>query len=352
MSDLQTGLIALGAVLLVAVLLFNWWQEHRARQQMQAHFDGAGQDPLLAEAGEASAVSSARRREPGFMDSGNQAGGHAALMEQAYEEIDATCEAVIDVSFAQPVPGLHLRQALEELLHTAAKPVRTLVMNPHSQSSQYSSQIRADESYEAVQLAVLLANRQGALTDIDWSGVWQAAQQLAQRFDGAVEGPEQDAVLAQAHQLDALCAGLDGQVVLTIASSIVQSAGQFEKRAQQHVQDMGFVLYGADWVWMADSGLPWFALKMDAAHARLNLVLDVPNCAVDEAAFSRMAGVGRTLAGKLNAALRDEQGQPIAPSAQSQQSDSLIDAQVLNMRKALEAAGFAAGAWRTQRLFS
>jgi len=378
MSDLQTGLIALGVVLLAAVLGVNWWQERRARQQMQTHFGAPGQDVLLD-----SANAPHGRREPGFGSTGPSASAASGAATQATTQtstpdIDPTCEAVIDVSFAQPVPGLPLREAVQELLGHAmdnviGKPVRTLVMDPYhngqrNDQASHSTQIRADESYDAIQLAVLLANRQGALTDIDWSRAWGAAQQLAQRFDGVVEGPEQAAVLAQAQQLDALCAGLDGQVVLTLTPSPAQSPAQFAKRVPQQVEDMGFVLYGQEWVWMADSGLPWFALTMQGgdASARLNLVLDVPNCAVDETAFSRMASMGRTLAGKLHATLRDEQGQPLAPVAvpvaapagaaaepqQASQADRLIDAQILKMHQALAAAGFVAGSWRTQQLFS
>jgi len=349
MSDLQMGLVALGVLLLLAVLLFNWWQERRVRQQMQLNF-GQGQDLLLGE----DAVAVSQRREPGF---GAQASASSAVEVEA-AEIDPGCEAVIDVSFAQPVAGLALREALEELLQRtdkpAGKPVRTLVIDPAStpggdgrahNRQGHSKQIRADEAYDAVQLVVLLANRQGALTAIDWSGVWLAAQQLAQRFDGAVEGPEQEAVLAQAQQLDAFCSGLDGQVVLTIKLPSAHTPAQFEAL----VRDAGLVMYGEDWVLMADSGLPWFALKMDGQEKsrQLSLVLDVPNCEIDDAAFTRMAQLGRTLAEKLHATLLNDQGQPVLL-----QSCDSIDAQLLKMRQTLNQAGFEPGSWRTLRLFA
>jgi len=269
-------------------------------------------------------------------------------------EIDPGCEAVIDVSFAQPVAGLALREALEALLPASGKPVRTLVIDPASASGSdgsshkapgHSNQIRADASFDAVQLVVLLANRQGALTAIEWSGVWLAAQQLAQRFDGAVEGPEQEAVLAQAQQLDAFCSGLDRQVVLTIKSPRAHTPAQFEALAR----DAGLVMDGEDWMLMADSGLPWFVLKMDGSEKfrQLSLVLDVPNCEIDDAAFTRMAQLGHALAENLHATLRDDQGQPV-----SMQSCGSVDAQLLKMRQRLNQAGFEPGSWRTLRLFA
>ncbi|MFQ6707883.1 hypothetical protein OMF50_17580, partial [Bordetella pertussis] len=47
MSDLQIGLIALGVLLILLVLGFNWWQDRRVRRRMQAHFPSTEQDPLL-----------------------------------------------------------------------------------------------------------------------------------------------------------------------------------------------------------------------------------------------------------------------------------------------------------------
>src|SRR3546814_8118972 len=61
MSDLQIGLISLGIVLILIVLIFNWWQDRRVRGKMREHFPEADQDPLM---GGLSPV--AGRREPGL----------------------------------------------------------------------------------------------------------------------------------------------------------------------------------------------------------------------------------------------------------------------------------------------
>ncbi len=330
MSDLQIGLIALGVVLIGLVLAFNWWQDRRARQRMQAHFPEGEHDPLLGAAG---GSASGSRREPGMTVAAEDA-----------EEADPTCEAVIDVSFGQPVPGPQLRDALQGLAHSVGKPVRVLVMRD---SGTHTSQLRADESYGSLQLTVLLANRQGPLTDIGWSHLWSAAQTLAQSFDGTVEGPEQEQVLSQANQLDALCASLDAQVVLGIKPAMTRPLHEVEPI----VREAGFVMYGDQLAWMSETGLPRFTLALattaEQRIERLDLVLDVPNCQIDEQSFSRMAGVGRDMASRLNAQLLDEQGNPVMP-----QADAAIDKQVLEMRQALDRTGFQAGATRTLRLFS
>lgn len=47
MNDLQTILIVIGVLIIVAVIVINWWQEKRFHQQAQAEFSNAHTDVLL-----------------------------------------------------------------------------------------------------------------------------------------------------------------------------------------------------------------------------------------------------------------------------------------------------------------
>ena len=47
MSDLQLALLALGALIIVLVIGFNWWQERRLRNEAYQHFNTPAQDALL-----------------------------------------------------------------------------------------------------------------------------------------------------------------------------------------------------------------------------------------------------------------------------------------------------------------
>jgi len=47
MSDMQLYLIALGAIFIAAVILFNWWQERRLSQDAIRRFDGPEDDALM-----------------------------------------------------------------------------------------------------------------------------------------------------------------------------------------------------------------------------------------------------------------------------------------------------------------
>jgi FtsZ-interacting cell division protein ZipA len=49
MSDLQLALLVLGAIIIIAVVAFNWWQERRLRNEAAEHFEVPGSDVLMDE---------------------------------------------------------------------------------------------------------------------------------------------------------------------------------------------------------------------------------------------------------------------------------------------------------------
>lgn len=339
MSDLQIGLILLGIVLILFVLLFNWWQDRRIRQKMQEHFPEREHDPLMG------AAPGGGRREPGF-------GLHEPEPDEQADdpiEVDPTTEVVVEISFAQPVPSESLHAAIQSLLKAGSKPIRIFA---ESEGGGHRARLRPGENYTALQLAVLLANRSGPLTDIEWSQLWSAAQALAERFDGAIEAPEQEQVLGRAGELDQLCAALDAQVGLALRLQDTLTVPEISGV----LREVGFLPYGRQLAWMSDTGMPRFTALLDGVPAldaqssgvnRVDLLLDLPNSPADEQAFSRMASVGRDLARRLKAELLDDQGHPVADSA-----DQAIDKQLLELYGSLGQAGFEPGAQRTVRVFS
>ncbi|HEY9459909.1 MAG TPA: hypothetical protein VIR04_03830, partial [Paralcaligenes sp.] len=252
MSDLQIGLISLGVVLILVVVSFNWWQDRRVRQKMQEHFPETEQDPLM---GGLPPVASARR-EPGL-------GLHDPQSETLADdtaEVDPNCEAVIDIEFSQAVASDQLHAALQAIHKVGNKPVRLFV---EREGGGHRARLRPGEFYKSMQLAVLLANRSGPLTDIEWSHLWVIAQGLAERFDGIIEAPEQALVLDRARRLDELCAGLDAQVGLALRLGGTRPVVEMTQAAK----DVGFLSRGAQLAWMADSGVARFTLLFDGAHA-------------------------------------------------------------------------------------
>src|SRR5690554_3770158 len=141
MSDLQIGLILLGVVLILVVVIFNWWQDRRVRQKMQEHFPEREMDPLMG-----ASSGPPVRREPGF-------GLREPTQEPAADdpaEVDPTTEVVIDISFAQPVPTSSLYPAIQSLHKVGSKPVRIFA---EREGGGHRARLRPDEAYVSMQLA-------------------------------------------------------------------------------------------------------------------------------------------------------------------------------------------------------
>ncbi|MFA7669950.1 MAG: cell division protein ZipA C-terminal FtsZ-binding domain-containing protein, partial [Burkholderiaceae bacterium] len=216
----------------------------------------------------------------------------------------------------------------------------------------HRARLRPSEDYVSMQLAVLLANRSGPLTEIEWSELWTIAQGIAENFDGSMEGPEQNEVVDLARRLDAICAELDAMVGLALQLPGALSAGDVART----LEDAGFLRHGSQLAWMSEQGLPRFTALFNgqlpgevqsAGVDRVELVMDLPNSPADDQAFSRMASVGRHLAASLDAQLLDDQGRPLVDGA-----DQAIDEQLHQRYQQLADAGFVAGEIRTSRLFS
>lgn len=355
MSDLQIGLIALGVLLILLVLGFNWWQDRRVRQKMQAQFPTVDQDPLLGAndrwTGEGDAQESAApRREPGLAGSAQASGAEPSHRDtDDTDEPDPGCEVVIEITFNEPVQGVDLLPYAQSLRQVGRKPVRVFA---ETEGGRHRSRVHPDEVYASMQVAVLLANRSGPLTAIEWSQAWARAQDVAERFDAHIEGPDQQVVLEQATQLDTLCAALDAQVGLTLILGDAQPAAEVLAVARE----LGFVAQSSGLAWLAENGSVRFSLlRADGASfdagmngiERLNLLLDVPCSLPDPRAFGRMVDVARDLAERLRANVVDDQGRQL-----SQGAESIIDAQLQELFERLERASLPAGSQRAQRVFA
>jgi len=345
MSDLQIGLILLGGLLILGVLLFNWWQDRRIRRRMQDHFPEGEQDPLM---GAASADGSARK-EPGFTTWAIESDNNDGPPTDDVEEVDPTIEAVIDINFAKPIDSVELHGAVQGLTAAGNKPVRLFAT---SDAGLHRARLRPGESYITLQLALLLANRSGPLTEIEWSTVWTRAERIAHQFDGAIEAPEISATLDRGRHLDAICADLDAQVGLIIHLAQPQAVTSVLPAFER----MGFTQTSAHLIYPTQAGLPQFYVAFEGEPVpqldkdevqRIDFVLDLPNSVASQEAFSQMAILGQHLAKTLGGQLLDDQGQAV-----SEPSYAVVDQQLYSLYERLEQAGFPAGAPRTRRVFS
>ncbi len=378
MSDLQISLIVLGVLAIVALLGLNWWQDRRVRNKMQQTFSQTREDALLpgSEASAAPAPVSKKaaaaakkpvapapteRREPAWQSEQDEDDDAPAMRREPAvgaapdvpvgDQADPAVEALIDLVFERPVPGRELLPLVRELDRVGQKPLRVFLRTVDGE--QYLK-LRLDRDYAFVQIAVLLANRSGALSAAEWAQAWSRAERIAEQLDARIEGPDPAHVAEHARQLDQLCATLDTSVGLTLVPQRPQPWRVAEVLA--HAHDAGFV-EGTDpdrLEWRDDDGATRFVLIHPASEARggavagrVSLLLDVPRSATSDTAFADMAQVARRLADVLEAGVVDDNGQPLASG-----SEEAVDAHLRRLYGQLAENGLRAGSARALRVFA
>lgn len=354
MSELQVSLIVLGGVIILGVVAYNWWQDKRIRQKMQKHLPMVEEDPLLRESGVTTT-----RKEPGLThlgleseDDGSRAdvARHEASVEsnQALAEPDPLIEEVIEIVLTSPRSGEELLAALRDVRSFGVKPVRMFVQ---TDQGVLSTRVNPSETYMALHLAVLLANRAGPLSPIEWSQIWGKACELAEVLEARVDGRDQHDVVEKAQALDGMCADLDMQVGLNL---LLDGARDTEDLIQC-AMGMGFIEHEGELAWVGEHGLACFTLNRFDGHPfeagaqldKLSLLLDVPRSPATDTSFARMVDVGTELARRLGAVLVDDQGKPLAQGA-----EIAIDERLQVLYGQLDAAGLQAGGERARRVFA
>lgn len=376
MSDLQIALIALGVLLIVVVLGLNWWQDRRVHRAMQDTFASpAEEDPLLGEA-EAQAAAAAKPRkaavkapavkaeprlEPALSVAADERadtrlepavpGDEPVALGDDADEPDAGCEAVIDLVFGHSVPARELLPLVRDLHQVGQKPLRAFF---RTVDGQHCATLRLDRDYVAMQIAVLLANRSGALTAAEWAQAWNRAERIADQFDAQIEGPDPKDVVDMAQQLDQLCASLDTSVGLTLVPQGPQPWRVAEIASVAH--DVGFV-QGSEpdrLEFRDEDGAVRFTLSYPdntatgtQTVARLTLLLDVPRSPASDSAFADMAHAARQLAEVLDAHVVDDNGLPLAEGG-----EDVVDTHLRRLYAELAASGLRAGSPRSLRVFA
>jgi hypothetical protein len=347
MTDFQLGLIAIGALAVVAVLVFNKWQERGSRRQAQAAFQSHHSDVLLdAPAG------SAPRVEPG-MGAPQRAVRHTDAGLAGTALPDPRIDYVLELSAEQPVAGYALTQAWTPVEHRFAQ--RALFAGNSVDGWQPCA---ADGQYTRLRAALQLVNRRGLVGDGDLLEFRAEVDTLAARLGATVDAPEMANALERGRTLDQLCAETDVQVVVHVVPG---KGGTLDRAKVREVAESARLIAGTDGRYAlreADdqeryclydrSGAP-LAPDMGAGVSlqALSLAMDVPRAPETARSFESMARLARDLATALGGRLVDDNNRAL-----DQQSLAAIGRQLDAVRGQLEAQGIAPGSSLALRLFS
>ncbi len=277
MSQLQIGLITLGALIILAVLLFNWWQERNIRQEMTSRFKSPIDDVLMDESRatpanepvedfhiDPDAVLEFREEvvmveetatdanepelsvaeppvEQATVQDAISTSSEAPLTEneimlneafppepessganQVPDElprglptsIDPQIDEIAIVTFSQLCSGAAIRDALQPL-PVFQKPMRWL-----GEDSDGSVMLLTKENeqimFRRVYAALQLEDRSGPATGEDLRNYHAKVEDLAARIGGALEWREHGDPLQYARELDQFCIEVDVMISLQL----------------------------------------------------------------------------------------------------------------------------------------
>ncbi len=266
------------------------------------------------------------------------------------DEPDPGCEGTIGITFNRITKGINLLPYIERLYSIRYKPIRIFMKTKNGKNRFY---IHPNEIYTSMQVAILLANRSGPLTAIQWSETWKCLQDMTNYFNSSIDIPNQEIILDRANQLDALCKILDFQIVLTLILNNPKSGSIILDKAYK----FGFIFFESRLIWLSKNGSVSFYLEskdsiLSDTNTKnniryLNLVLDIPNSFPHSRLFGYMVEISRNLANFLDANLVDDQGKALSYGI-----ETIVDNQLQKIFQSLYQANLPAGSLRAQRVFS
>lgn len=344
MSNLTLGLAILGGLVLAAIVAHSAWTSRRNTPRQ-------AQPDLVDTAAPTLPAGPGGRHEPMF-DSG--------LMPLSTPEKKPGLDALIDVMapivLDAPVSGDAALAAMPTTRRAGSKPFAVEGLNEATQ--QWETPVPG-QRYGAFQAGVQLANRTGALNEIEYSEFVVKAQAFADAINGTPEFPEMLDEVARARELDQFASEHDAQLSFTLRA---RSAAWSPGYVQQHAARLGFVagvIPGRMVLPAATAGLPpvlvlsfdtQAAMAEDPAQSairELTLSLDVAQVQRSERPFVRMRETAITLAASMDGTITDDNGQVIRVEALD-----VIGADLENLYDTLDARDLSAGSVLARRLFS
>lgn len=421
MDELTLGLIGAGAVVVGGVVVYNAWQGAKVRRKMPrpmpadtaesfARDDQEEQSPFIEPArpttrrepvvgSETATETASARVEPtfgataapldtpadiqaemttpngypeaeGFGEAEGQAAptGNPEKADEPVEPIlpaattissappaivDRRIDCIVPVRLNGPVAGEKVIPLAQRLRRAGSKPVH---IEGKLEGGAWEL-LQNGARYEELRAAAQLANRSGALNELEFSEFVTGVQQFADALDASPEFPDMIETVAMARELDGFAAQCDAQLSINVLSDGAPwSANYVQAVASQD----GLLLSrdGTRFVKLDAKQSPVFMLQFgDTNFLRddltykggqmITLVLDVPVADEDILPFRLMCDYAKSLAERIGGRVVDDGRRPLPETALL-----AIEKQLMTLYAKLEQAGIPAGSPATRRLFS
>jgi hypothetical protein len=346
MSTLQIGLAIAGGLALAAVVAHGAWSARKvAPRQAQPSEDAMSEAPQEAieprlDADEFVApaplpIQPAAERKPG---------------------LDALIDVIAPVALESEVTGEAAIAALPSTRRVGSKPFAVEGLNSASHAWELPM---PGQRYKSLQAGVQLANRSGALNEIEFSEFVAKTQAFCDAVGGTADFPDMLEEVARARELDQFASGHDAQLGFTLRA---RSAAWSPGYVQQQAARLGFVagaVPGRMVLPASGPGMPpvlslsfdtQAALADDPAQAavrQVSLALDVAQVDRSEQPFVRLREVAHGMAQAMDGVITDDNGQILPKDAMD-----AIGGELEGLYDTLEQRDLAAGSALARRLFS
>ena len=374
MTDLQTSLMVIGGAIVVGVISYNKWQEHKAKKSVERAFSSSHDDVLMSSGEEGKAPISvtdfsADRREP-TLSSGDPAYAVADIpldgdetTQRAQEELDAQVDMMqqveekelpvdylidctIPLALTTQLRGEKILPALQSLRHVGSKAVH--FAGQHIDGGWEA--ITHGGIYKSLMAGVQLANRSNALNELEYSEFVMRLRQIADDFDADPDVPDMAEVMVTARSLHHFVNEYDAKLSVNIQSngapwSVTTLLAALERQGFDVRPEGRLVMPDGD-------GGVLFSLSTNVTLAeettnRLTLLLDVPVVAPKRDGFGAMIACARSLSSRLDGTVVDDSNQPLSDISLNE-----IAGQIEVFYADMEAADIPAGSNRALRLFN
>jgi hypothetical protein len=342
--NLTWSLVALGAVVLLAVLAQGWWAARRAGPRRAAAGAEARLEPSMA--GESTDVQAVAEGLPELR----------LTPLRRVARIDALIDAIVPMTLEAPVSGELLLAHQPTSRRAGTKPF--YVEGLDTETGEWDAPTPG-RRYSELQAGVQLASRSGPLNEIEYSEFLQKVGAFADAVGAATDVPDMLEVVARARELDGLAGPLDAQLTVKLRSnSVAWSVAYVQQVAGRQGLVPGavpgrMVLPSAD-----DGAPPLLVLSVDSQAALAEtpqdsvvrecvLSFDVPQSPESAEPFPAWHRLATTLADDMDATAVDDQDQPVMLQAYAAIGRELDD-----LYRRLEALDLAAGSPAARRLFS
>jgi len=362
-NTLTLSLAIVGGIVLAALVAHNAWTTRQSRirkpdrqEPKESAFAPVGASLPPVEPISASGNLAAHNAAEEVADQAFSAALSSPMSRKSVQRIDALIDAIAMVALEHPLSGDHLIAHLPGSHRAGSKP---MLFEGLSVDSGEWTPLQAGQSFSEVQVGVLMANRTGAINEIEYSEFVQKVQTFADDIGATADVPDMLEVVASAKELDAFASAHDAQMAMRlVARNSAWSVGFLQQQAHKHGLVPGS-LPGRMVLPASQAGSPPLlvcqfdsqaALADDPDQAGLRVVhlsLDVPQTAAEEAPFQRWCETAQALADSLDAVMVDDQEQVFSP-----QAFEAIGQDLVRLYDALAQRDLAAGSAAARRLFS